>query len=121
MSAARFSCVCAGQRLNHAGCWKAPPAGFEPAHPAPEAGSLSPELRGLRTDRDYQYRRADRSGTAGTGAVVAGFTLAGFWWLTGYHLVVQRYYQGWAADRPYGLIEGTVLRDGAEAAIPVTD
>ncbi|WP_328912709.1 MULTISPECIES: factor-independent urate hydroxylase [unclassified Streptomyces] len=26
-----------------------------------------------------------------------------------------------AADRPYGLIEGTVLRDGAEAAIAVTD
>ena len=26
-------------------CW-APPAGFEPAHPAPEAGALSPELRG---------------------------------------------------------------------------
>ena len=26
-----------------------------------------------------------------------------------------------AADRPYGLIEGTVLRDGAEPAIPVTD
>lgn len=26
-----------------------------------------------------------------------------------------------AADRPYGLIEGTVLRDGAQAAIPVTD
>lgn len=25
-----------------------------------------------------------------------------------------------AADRPYGLIEGTVLRDGAEARIPVT-
>src|SRR3990172_5980481 len=24
-----------------------PPAGFEPAHPAPEAGALSPELRGL--------------------------------------------------------------------------
>ncbi len=24
----------------------APPAGFEPAHPAPEAGALSPELRG---------------------------------------------------------------------------
>ena len=23
-----------------------PPAGFEPAHPAPEAGALSPELRG---------------------------------------------------------------------------
>ncbi|MEW1864805.1 urate oxidase [Streptomyces sp. NBC_00669] len=27
----------------------------------------------------------------------------------------------YAADRPYGLIEGTVLREGAEAAIPVTD
>ena len=27
---------------------RAPPAGFEPAHPAPEAGALSPELRGLR-------------------------------------------------------------------------
>ena len=27
----------------------------------------------------------------------------------------------YAADRPYGLIEGTVLRDGAEPAIPVTD
>ncbi|MET9873622.1 factor-independent urate hydroxylase [Actinacidiphila glaucinigra] len=26
-----------------------------------------------------------------------------------------------AADRPYGLIEGTVLRDGAEPRIPVTD
>ncbi len=26
-----------------------------------------------------------------------------------------------AADRPYGLIEGTVLRDGAEARIPATD
>jgi urate oxidase len=26
-----------------------------------------------------------------------------------------------AADRPYGLIEGTVLRDGAQPGIPVTD
>ena len=32
----------------------------------------------------------------------AAFTAAGFWWPTGYHLVVRRYYQGWAADRPYG-------------------
>jgi hypothetical protein len=39
---------------------------------------------------------------AGTAAVVAGFALAGFWWPTGYHLVVRRYYQGWAAERPYG-------------------
>jgi hypothetical protein len=35
---------------------EAPPAGFEPAHPAPEAGALSPELRGLGTGRDYQYQ-----------------------------------------------------------------
>ncbi|MEU1983157.1 hypothetical protein [Nocardia sp. NPDC019395] len=34
--------------------------------------------------------------------VVAGFTLAGFWWFDGYHLVVERYYQGIATDRPYG-------------------
>ncbi|WP_348774202.1 hypothetical protein [Micromonospora sp. WMMD1155] len=40
--------------------------------------------------------------SAGAAAVVALFTLAGFWWLDGYHLVVQRYHQGWAADRPYG-------------------
>jgi hypothetical protein len=39
---------------------------------------------------------------AGLAVVVAVFTLAGFWWPDGYHLVVQRYYQGWAADRPYG-------------------
>lgn len=34
-------------------------------------------------------------------AVVAAFTLAGFRWLDGYHLVVVRYYQGVASDRPY--------------------
>ncbi|WP_433129007.1 hypothetical protein ACQPWW_03325 [Micromonospora sp. CA-240977] len=39
---------------------------------------------------------------AGSGTVVATFTLAGFWWLDGYHLVVERYHQGWAAERPYG-------------------
>jgi hypothetical protein len=38
----------------------------------------------------------------GVGAVVLAFTAAGFWWLDGYHLVVVRYYQGWAAERPYG-------------------
>ena len=31
----------------------------------------------------------------------AAFTASGFWWPTGYHLVVIRYYQGWAAERPY--------------------
>ncbi|WP_433125044.1 hypothetical protein ACQPWW_21545 [Micromonospora sp. CA-240977] len=35
-------------------------------------------------------------------AVVVWFSLAGFWWLDGYHLVERRYYQGWAAERPYG-------------------
>lgn len=38
---------------------------------------------------------------AGVLAVVGGFALAGFWWLDGYHLVVERYYQGIATDRPY--------------------
>lgn len=30
------------------------------------------------------------------------FTLAGFWWLDGYHTLVERYYQGAAGIRPYG-------------------
>lgn len=34
-------------------------------------------------------------------AVVAAFAWAGFWWFDGYHLVVERYYQGIANDRPY--------------------
>jgi methylthioxylose transferase len=34
--------------------------------------------------------------------VVVVFALAGFWWLDGYQLVVQRYHEGIAADRPYG-------------------
>ena len=29
--------------------WKVPPVGFEPTHPPPEGGALSPELRGLGT------------------------------------------------------------------------
>ncbi len=39
---------------------------------------------------------------AGVSAVVVAFTTAGFWWWEGYRLVVERYNQGWAADRPYG-------------------
>lgn len=35
-------------------------------------------------------------------AVVLAFAAAGFWWLEGYHLVVERYYQGIATGRPYG-------------------
>lgn len=37
----------------------------------------------------------------GAAAVVAGFAYAGFWWYDGYELVVQRYYQGIAQERPY--------------------
>ncbi|MFR9730703.1 hypothetical protein ACL03H_15885 [Saccharopolyspora sp. MS10] len=39
---------------------------------------------------------------AGASAVVLVFASAGFWWPEGYELVVQRYYQGIASDRPYG-------------------
>jgi hypothetical protein len=35
-------------------------------------------------------------------AVVAVFAVAGFWWLDGYHLVVERYYQGVASERSFG-------------------
>lgn len=38
---------------------------------------------------------------AAAAAVVAAFKLAGFWWVDGYHLVVERYYQGIASDRAY--------------------
>lgn len=34
-------------------------------------------------------------------AVFAAFTVAGFWWFDGYRLVVERYYQGIGAIRPY--------------------
>jgi hypothetical protein len=37
----------------------------------------------------------------GAVAVVVAFTAAGFSWVDGYHLVVQRYYQGVASARPY--------------------
>ncbi|MCI4066374.1 hypothetical protein MRQ36_29005 [Micromonospora sp. R77] len=35
--------------------------------------------------------------------MAAAFTLAGFAWWEGYARVVERYHQGWAADRPYAL------------------
>ncbi len=37
----------------------------------------------------------------GAGIVVAVFAAAGFWWLDGYHLVVQRYYQDIGRSRPF--------------------
>ena len=69
----------------------------------------------------------------GGAVVAAGFTGAGFDWLTGYHLVGQRYYQGLAARRPYyywvwadlatlavsaGPVVGAVLRRTAASARP---
>ncbi|MFI1234417.1 hypothetical protein [Nocardia salmonicida] len=36
----------------------------------------------------------------GVVVVVAAFAAAGFWWWDGYQLVVERYYQGIATDRP---------------------
>ena len=71
-------------------------------------------------------RAARRRGRASS-AVTAVFVAAGFRWWDGYHLVVERYYQGWAADRPYGywvwanlaallLCAGPVARPGAAPA-----
>ncbi len=45
--------------------------------------------------------RAAALAIAGALAVVGVFAWAGFWWLDGYHLVVERYYQGVALVRPY--------------------
>jgi hypothetical protein len=45
--------------------------------------------------------RTVAAAVVGVGTVAAAFTASGFWWLIGYHLVVIRYYQGGAADRPY--------------------
>lgn len=37
----------------------------------------------------------------GAALVVAAFTVAGFWWLDGYQLVMQRYYQDLGRSRPF--------------------
>ncbi|WP_308162947.1 hypothetical protein [Nocardia alni] len=57
----------------------------------------------------------------GVALVVAAFTASGFWWLDGYHLVVQRYYQGIASERPYsywvwGNLAATVCAVGLACA-----
>ena len=62
---------------------------------------------------------------AATGlAVVGAFAAAGFWWFDGYHLVVQRYYQGEFALRPYsywvwGNLGALLLSAGPVAAVVV--
>nr|WP_228824784.1 hypothetical protein [Nocardia blacklockiae] len=58
---------------------------------------------------------------AGVAVVVVAFTANGFWWFEGYHLVVQRYYQGIASERPYsywvwGNLAATVCAVGLATA-----
>src|SRR5918998_1438038 len=46
-----------------------PPAGFEPAHPPPEGGALSPELRGLAVGQGRSYQHTPHAPpTGGQGA-----------------------------------------------------
>ncbi|WFE25605.1 hypothetical protein O7623_19740 [Solwaraspora sp. WMMD791] len=81
--------------------------------------------------RSGRFLPALLTAAAGVAAVVATFTVAGFWWWDGYQLVVVRYYQGWAAERPYaywvwanlaamllsaGLVAGPALRRTIVAA-----
>jgi hypothetical protein len=48
-----------------------------------------------------RHRRTAGWALVGAAPVVAAFTVAGFSWLTGYHLLIERYYQGIATDRAY--------------------
>ncbi|MFE9959008.1 hypothetical protein [Micromonospora sp. NPDC005299] len=61
-------------------------------------GALALTVLALRRDR---RRAALLAATAGVAGVTALFVLAGFRWWEGYDRLVERYYQGWAADRPY--------------------
>ncbi|WFE40511.1 hypothetical protein [Micromonospora sp. WMMD998] len=61
-------------------------------------GVLAATVLALRPDR---RRVALLAAAAGVAAVTALFVLGGFRWWEGYERVVERYYQGWAADRPY--------------------
>jgi hypothetical protein len=56
---------------------------------------------------------------AGALAVAGAFAVAGFWWLDGYHLVVERYHQGIADDRPYAYWVWANLACVVAAAGPV--
>jgi hypothetical protein len=60
----------------------------------------------------------------GVAGVVAVFALQGFWWLDGYHLVIQRYHQGDFAQRPYsywvgGNIAALLISAGPFAAVAI--
>jgi hypothetical protein len=60
----------AGQSQERPRHTKAPPVGFEPTLPAPEADALSPELWGLRDIKGYQSQ-APRGHVALVGAITA--------------------------------------------------
>jgi hypothetical protein len=55
----------------------------------------------------------------GAVAVTVAFAVAGFWWLDGYHLVVARYHQGIADERPYAYWVWANLACVVAAAGPV--
>jgi hypothetical protein len=61
---------------------------------------------------------------AGALAVCVAFTMSGFWWVDGYHLVVQRYYQGIASERPFaywswGNLAATVCAVGSATVLVI--
>ena len=59
-----------------------PPTGIEPAHPPPEGGALSPELRGLMGNREQGYQRVrDSCETVRISAMssIAYFATGCFW------------------------------------------
>ncbi|MET8354638.1 hypothetical protein [Micromonospora sp. NPDC005206] len=64
-------------------------------------GLLALAVIALRPARRMGALFAALAALAGVAAVVLAFTAAGFYWWVGYRLVVERYYQGWAAERPY--------------------
>ncbi|MFF0490221.1 hypothetical protein ACFYTQ_14475 [Nocardia sp. NPDC004068] len=65
----------------------------------PAAGVLI--LGMLRARRAASIARPLFAVAVGALLVAGVFTAAGFRWFDGYHLVVQRYYQGIAAERPF--------------------
>jgi hypothetical protein len=73
-----------------------------------------------RTGRPWQATvRRLTPALAGGISVVVVFTAAGFWWLDGYRLVVERYHQGIASDRAYAYWVWANLACLALAAGPV--
>lgn len=76
------------------------------------------------------HRRVWLAAIAAAAAVAVTFTLSGFNWLQGEHLVTIRYYQGVASGRPYGyyvwanlaaltLSAGPAVAIGLRRAVPI--